>query len=154
VKKKNGKRKTEDGSPAFPVVLGIGIDLVENDRMKEILRRRGRAFRDRVFLPTEQEYCNSRAAPWHHYAGRFAVKEAVSKAFGTGVSEHIGWLDIEVVRDIRTGAPSVRLSAKGRQLAKKRGVKRVLVSLSHTHSYAVAHALLAGTSGRADGELT
>ncbi len=112
--------------------------------MREVLRRRGRAFKSKVFLPREQAYCETRAQPWSHYAGRFAVKEAVSKAFGTGVSEHIGWLDIEVVRDEKTGAPSVRLSAKGRHLAKKRGVTRVLVSLSHTHGYAVAHALLVG----------
>jgi holo-[acyl-carrier protein] synthase len=126
-------------------VLGTGIDLVENDRMREVLRRRGRAFKTKVFLPREQAYCETRAQPWSHYAGRFAVKEAVSKAFGTGVSEHIGWLDIEVVRDAKTGAPSVRLSPKGQRLAKKRGVTRVLVSLSHTHSYAVAHALLVGS---------
>lgn len=125
-------------------VLGIGVDLVENERMRQVLRRRGRTFKDKVFLPREQEYCNSRAAPWHHYAGRFAVKEAVSKAFGTGVSEHIGWLDIEVVRDDSTGAPSVRLSPKGARLAARRGVKQVLVSLSHTHHYAVAQALLVG----------
>ena len=134
------KQKTQDG------VLGTGIDLVENDRMKVVLGRHGRAFKNKVFLPREQAYCETRAQPWHHYAGRFAVKEAVSKAFGTGVSEHIGWLDIEVVRDAKTGAPSVVLSAKGRQLAEKRGVTRVLVSLSHTHSYAVANALLVGAS--------
>ncbi len=126
------------------MVLGIGVDLVENERMREVLRRRGRVFKDKVFLPREQAYCDSRAAPPHHYAGRFAVKEAVSKAFGTGVSEHIGWLDIEVVRDAATGAPSVRLSPKGKRLAARRGVERVLISLSHTHHYAVAQAVLVG----------
>ena len=125
-------------------VMGIGIDLVENERMQKTLRRWSRSFKKKVFLPRECSYCDTRAEPWNHYAGRFAVKEAVSKAFGTGVSEHIGWLDIEVVRDRRTGAPSVRLSAKGNKLAKNRGVEQILVSLAHTRHYAVAQALLVG----------
>ena len=125
-------------------VMGIGIDLVENERMRKTLRRWSRSFKEKIFLPRERSYCDTRAEPWNHYAGRFAVKEAVSKAFGTGVSEHIGWLDIEVVRDRKTGAPSVRLSAKGSKLAKKRGVEQVLVSLAHTRHYAVAQALLVG----------
>ena len=125
-------------------VMGIGIDLVENERMRKTLRRWSRSFKEKIFLPRERSYCDTRAEPWNHYAGRFAVKEAVSKAFGTGVSEHIGWLDIEVVRDHETGAPSVRLSAKGSKLAKKRGVEQVLVSLAHTRHYAVAQALLVG----------
>ena len=125
-------------------VMGIGIDLVENERMRKTLRRWSRSFKEKIFLPRERSYCDTRAEPWNHYAGRFAVKEAVSKAFGTGVSEHIGWLDIEVVRDHKTGAPSVHLSAKGSRLAQKRGVEQVLVSLSHTRHYAVAQALLVG----------
>jgi holo-[acyl-carrier protein] synthase len=125
-------------------VMGIGIDLVENERMRKTLRRWSRSFKEKIFLPRERSYCDTRAEPWNHYAGRFAVKEAVSKAFGTGVSEHIGWLDIEVVRDHETGAPSVRLSAKGSKLAKKRGVEQILVSLAHTRHYAVAQALLVG----------
>ncbi len=125
-------------------VLGVGVDLVENRRMQDSLRRWNRKFRDRIFLPKEQAYCETKASPWNHYAGRFAVKEAVSKAFGTGVGEHINWLDIEVVRDRRSGAPSVRLSAKGRQLAEKQGVEKILVSLAHTRQYAVAQAVLVG----------
>ena len=132
--------------PAVRNVMGIGIDLVENERMRKTLRRWDRSFKEKIFLPRERSYCESRAEPWNHYAGRFAVKEAVSKAFGTGVSEHIGWLDIEVVRDRKTGAPSVRLSPKGKQLARKRGVEEVLVSLSHTRRYAVAQAVLVGRS--------
>ncbi|MFH0878370.1 MAG: holo-ACP synthase [Lentisphaerota bacterium] len=126
------------------MVLGTGIDLVENDRMQEALKRHGDAFKKKVFLPREQKYCDAKADPSRHYAGRFAVKEAVSKAFGTGLGEHLGWLDIEIVRDEKTGAPSVLLQGKGKTLAKKRGVKKVLVSLSHTRQHAVAQALLMG----------
>jgi len=124
--------------------LGTGIDLVENERMKQTLSKWEHSFKARVFLPRERSYCDSKAEPWRHYAGRFAVKEAVTKAFGTGIGEHIGWQDIEVIRDERTGAPSVELSEKGWKLARERGVQRVLISLSHTHHYAVAHALLVG----------
>ena len=134
-----------------PPVLGVGVDLVENARMQSTLARWGESFKKRVFRPAEQAYCDGRPEPWRHYAGRFAIKEAVSKAFGTGISEHISWLDIEVWRDPATGAPSVQLSAKGGQLAELRGVGRVLVSLSHTRRYAVAQALLLG---RQEGETT
>jgi holo-[acyl-carrier protein] synthase len=123
-------------------VLGTGVDLVENERMRDMLKKWGTAFKSRVFLPGEQAYCDSKAMPCRHYAGRFAVKEAVSKAFGTGVGPHISWLDMEVVRDGRTGAPSVKIRGKAGLLAKKHNVNRILISLSHTKNYAVAHALL------------
>ena len=112
--------------------------------MGKTLERWSRRFKDRVFLPQEQQYCESKPAAARHYAGRFAVKEAVSKAFGTGFGPSIGWLDIEVVRDAASGAPSVRLANKARELAAARGVAAVLVSLSHTRRYAVAQALLIG----------
>lgn len=123
-------------------VLGTGVDLVDNDRMREMLERWGPRFRSRIFLPGEQVYCESKASPWHYYAGRFAVKEAVSKAFGTGIGASLGWLDIEVVKDAETGAPFVRLGPKGLGLSRKRGVGEVLVSLSHTRHFAIAQALL------------
>jgi len=125
-------------------ILGAGIDLVENRRMREMLDKWDRRFKDRVFLSREQEYCESKACPCDHYAGRFAVKEAVTKAFGTGVGPSIGWLDVEVVRDPASGAPSVELSPKARAYAESRGVSRILVSLSHTRAHTVAQAVLAG----------
>lgn len=126
------------------MVLGTGVDLVESTRMARMLRRWGRTFKNRVFLPGEQNYCEASAVPVQHYAGRFAVKEAVSKAFGTGFGPQLGLLDIEVERNSETGAPSVRLSAKGRTLAGRMGVGSILVSLAHTRHYAVAHAILLG----------
>lgn len=123
-------------------IVGAGIDLVENSRMRDMLERWGSRFTQRVFLPAERAYCDSKAAPANHYAGRFAVKEAVTKALGTGMTEEIGWLDIEVVRDPATGAPSVRLSPKACKVAERREVGDILVSLSHTHNYAMAQAIL------------
>ncbi len=123
-------------------VIGNGIDIVENERMTEMLAKWDDKFKDKVFLPGEQEYCESKAVPERHYAGRFAVKEAVSKAFGTGIGEHIGWLDMEVERNSDTGAPSVKFSSKAEELLKRMNADNVLISLSHTHNYTVAQALL------------
>jgi holo-[acyl-carrier protein] synthase len=131
-------------TPGKAGVLGIGVDLVETARLKQSLKKWGSGFKNRVFLPKEQAYCDAKAAAWQHYAGRFAVKEAVTKAFGTGVGRHIGWLDIEVLRDGKSGAPSVRLSPKGRILARKHGVANIWISLAHTRNYAMAQAVLVG----------
>lgn len=125
-------------------VLGCGVDLVEIAELARTLARWSRRFKNRVFLPEEQAYCDAKTPSARHYAGRFAVKEAVAKAFGTGVGAHLGWLDIEVIRDQQTGAPAVRLSKKGQQLARNRGVKQIIVSLAHTRHYAVAQAILVG----------
>ncbi len=127
-------------------VLGTGIDLVENDRMRETLARWDKRFKDRVFHPAEQAYCNSKADPPSHYAARFAVKEAVTKAIGTGIGPHIGWLDMEVLRNDDTGAPSVRFGPHVATMVAERKIREVLISLSHTRNYAVAHALLIGES--------
>lgn len=122
-------------------ILGTGVDLVENARMLEMLKRWGSTFKDRVFLKSEQAYCDARPAPHFHYAGRFAVKEAVSKAFGTGIGPNIGLRDVEVVRS-DDGPPTVRLHGKAARFASDRGVARVLVSLSHTHDHTVAFAVI------------
>ncbi|TAN37673.1 MAG: holo-[acyl-carrier-protein] synthase [Verrucomicrobia bacterium] len=135
---------------AIAGVLGLGVDLTENARMRATLKRWNGQFKSRVFRPAEQRYCDACSQPWRHYAGRFAVKEAISKAFGTGIGEALGWLDIEVVRGA-AGAPTVKLHDAGARLARRRGVQRILISLSHTRHYAVAQALLVGreNGGRA-----
>jgi holo-[acyl-carrier protein] synthase len=129
-------------------VIGIGIDLVDTNRFKATLARWDRRFIKRVFLEGEQAYCDAKSQPWMHYAARFAVKEAVAKAFATGIGPHLSWLDIEVVRDAETGAPSVSLSAQGRKMADGLGVRKILISISHTGSQAIAQALLAGVCGK------
>ena len=107
-----------------------------------------------MFVRCEQEYCDAAANPARHYAGRFAVKEAVAKAFGTGIGPHLGLLDIEVIRHPDSGAPSVRLIGKARELARRRKVTDIQVSLSHTHSLAIAHAILLGAApGKAERRL-
>lgn len=120
---------------------GVGIDMVDIPRFRQSLAKHGKRFCNRVFLPSEQKYCHAKVNPWIHYAGRFAAKEAVAKAFGTGIGGKIGWLDIEIVSS-GSGAPIVRLSRRAQLLMRLRRVKRVVASISHTHTNTIAVALL------------
>jgi holo-[acyl-carrier protein] synthase len=119
------------------------VDIVEISRIEAAIARQGKPFIDRVFLPEEQAYCDKHRQPSRSYAARFAAKEAVAKAFGTGIGAHISWLDIEVVR-LESGAPTVVLHGAGAETAKTRGVSQILLSLSHSEHYAVANVVLAG----------
>lgn len=124
--------------------LGVGVDIVETGRVRESLEKFGVRFRNRVFTPDEQAYCDGKPDPVIHYAARFAAKEAVSKAFGTGIGGQLGWLDIEVYKREGSGAPYIRMLGKGAELLAARGGAGVLVSLSHTAHYAAAQAVLIG----------
>jgi len=111
--------------------------------MARSLEKFGDRFLQRVFCPAEVEYCRRMRDPVPHFAARFAAKEAVSKAFGCGIGGEIGLLDIEVIRD-EHGAPGIRLHGNGLALGEARGVRRILISLSHTENYAVASVTLLG----------
>ncbi|MBW7997302.1 MAG: holo-[acyl-carrier-protein] synthase [Candidatus Glassbacteria bacterium] len=125
-------------------VLGLGVDMIEIDRIVDALERRsGPRFEKRVFTAGEIEYCRSMSNPYPHFAARFAAKEAVMKAFGTGWSADVTWQGIEVVRD-RRGKPHIRLNGKTAELAGKLGAKVAHVSLSHDKGRAMAAALLVG----------
>lgn len=123
-------------------ILGIGIDLVEIVRMEESLVKWQQSFKNRLFTAEEQAYCDSKAVPARHYAARFAVKEAVSKAFGTGIGATMGWREIEVRRDPELGRPSVCLAPRVRDWADGQGAGEVFISLSHTNNYALAQAVI------------
>lgn len=122
-------------------VLGVGLDFVEVPRMAEVIERQGELFLRRVFTEKERAYCADKREPAPFYAARFAAKEAVSKAFGTGIGGEIGLLDIEVDHH-ENGAPLVRLLGRGAELALKRGVTEVLISLTHTSFMAGASVVL------------
>lgn len=119
--------------------VGLGVDIVEVDRMKRILERTP-SFAERVFSPDECAYCNRMASPATHYALRFAAKEAIVKALGTGFSDGIGVRDIEVVRT-KSGRPIAKLSGRAQQVAQEQGVRELSISLSYTHTDAVACAM-------------
>ena len=118
-------------------VLGIGVDLVENARIERSLERFGERFLKRVFTPGEIQYSQSMKYPARHLAARFAAKEAVSKAFGTGIGKAMGWKDIDVRRK-PSGEPFVILEGGAKKLAGERGVSAVWITLSHTENHAMA----------------
>ena len=118
-------------------VLGIGVDLVENARIQHSLDRFGERFLHRVFTEGEIAYSQSMKFPARHLAARFAAKEALSKAFGTGIGKAMGWKDIDV-RKKPSGEPFVVLEGGAKQLAADRGVTKVLITLSHTDNHAMA----------------
>lgn len=118
---------------------GIGIDLVEVPRIRQMLEKHGPRFKERTFTAGEIAYCDSCADPAIHYAARFAAKEAAAKALGTGLwSEGVNWTDIEVIREA-SGRP--RLVLHGAALAHASGADG-LVSLTHTGELAMAQVML------------
>ena len=124
-------------------VLGIGVDLVENERIQHSLDRFGERFLHRVFTAGEIEYSQSMKFPARHLAARFAAKEAVSKAFGTGIGKAMGWKDIDVRRK-ESGEPFVVLEGGAKRLAEERGISKVWISLSHTDQHAMAVIVVEG----------
>lgn len=122
-------------------VLGVGVDIVENARIEHSLERFGDRFLHRVFTAGEIEYCQSMKYPARHFAARFAAKEAVSKAFGTGIGRAMGWRDIDVHRH-DSGQPFVVLERGAKELAAQRGVAAIWISLSHTDHHAAAMIVL------------
>jgi holo-[acyl-carrier protein] synthase len=111
--------------------------MVEVERIEKSLDRFGERFLKRVFTEGEISYCRSMAFPARHLAARFAAKEAVSKAFGTGIGKAIRWRDIDVHKK-ESGEPFIVLSGGGQSLAQERSVRTVLITLSHTHHHAIA----------------
>jgi holo-[acyl-carrier protein] synthase len=126
-------------------VLGIGVDLVECVRIERSLERFGEKFLHRVFTDGEIEYSMSMKFPARHLAARFAAKEAVSKAFGTGIGKAMGWRNIDV-RKKPSGEPFLVFSGPAQELAAKRGVTSALITLSHTEHHAMASVLLEGAT--------
>src|SRR2546423_14331248 len=123
------------------MILGIGIDIIEVARSQGSYERFGERFLNRILHPNEISYCLSHKAPGPFLAARFAAKEAISKAFGTGIGAQLGWQDMEVGRK-ESGEPFVILHEAGQKLMQSRGARAVLISLSHTQAHASAVAIL------------
>ena len=121
-------------------IFGIGIDVIEVERIEEALAEFGERFLSRVFTENEREYCDRGQRPAIHYAARWAAKEAVSKALGTGIGKSIGWQDMEVCR-LASGEPELILHGRGQSFAEEKGVVQVKISLTHAKSYAAANAV-------------
>ena len=124
-------------------VIGTGVDLVECDRIQRSIDRFGDRFLHRVFTDGEIEYSRSMKFPARHLAARFAAKEAVSKAFGTGIGKSMGWRDIDVHKK-PSGEPFLVLAGNARKMANEREIRRALITLSHSENHAVAMIVLEG----------
>jgi holo-[acyl-carrier protein] synthase len=125
-------------------IVGTGVDVAEVARVRAALENSatGVRFKARVFTAGEQRYCEARdVGRYQSYAARFAAKEAMMKALGHGWGRHIGWLDIEVVRE-PDGRPMVRLHGKGQACAATAGATRIHLALTHTREIAIAHVVL------------
>ena len=125
-------------------LLGLGMDLVEIDRIEDSMKNFGDRFLKRIFHPAEVAYAQTQARPATHLAARFAAKEAASKAFGTGIGKALPWLGMEIGRH-SSGEPFLRFHAAGSELAKSRGITRALITLSHTRSHSAATVALLGS---------
>ena len=123
------------------MILGTGIDIIEVARIAASFEKFGERFVNRILLPDEITYCLGHRRPAPFLAARFAAKEAVSKAFGTGIGAQLGWQDIEIRRK-ESGEPFVVLHGKGVELFAAHGARKLHVSLSHTENYAAATAIL------------
>jgi len=123
------------------VILGVGIDIIEVARIQSSYERFGERFLNRILHPNEIAYCLSHKVPAPFLAARFAAKEAISKAFGTGIGAQLGWQDMEVGRK-ESGEPFVILHEGGKKLLEERRARVVLISLSHTQEHAAAVASL------------
>ena len=127
--------------PPGGILVGIGADVIEVERIRGVLERQGERFLARVFTEEEREYCSKMAQPHKHYAARFAAKEAVSKCFTTGIGAELGWRSVSVYHGARH-QPLVRLDEKGTALLASVGATHVMLTLSHTDTVAMAVAAL------------
>ena len=117
--------------------MRVGVDLIEIARVRRALERHGDGFRERCFTPEERAYCESRANPAQHYAGRFAAKEAVGKALGSGV--RFTWREIEIAGRPK---PGVKLSGSTKAWAERVGAGRIELSMTHSRELAAAVAVV------------
>jgi len=121
-------------------IAGIGTDIVECLRVGRMIERHGELFLRRVFTEQEVRYCQARRRAMEHFAGRWAAKEAILKALGTGWTRGLDWTDMDIRPD-PAGRPHVHLGGGVRDLAESLHVGKILLSISHCRAYATAYAL-------------
>ena len=122
------------------MIFGTGLDIIEVDRIKNSIEKFSPKFEERVFTSSEISYCKSQGDPAKHFAARFAVKEAVSKCLGTGITGNLGFQDMEITNK-DTGQPVLKMIGKGKELFQKLKLKSIHISISHDRTYAIAHAI-------------
>lgn len=127
------------------MIAGIGIDIIEVSRIKEAVERWDSAFLKRIFTDNEVQYSQNKKFAYQHLAARFAAKEAVLKAIGDSAIQHIEWHNIEVLND-EFGKPYIRLSGEALKIKEAKQITDIIISMSHTHTFAVANVILVKNS--------
>jgi holo-[acyl-carrier protein] synthase len=122
------------------VIVGLGVDISEVNRIQEAMARHGQRFLERVFTPAEISYCNRHRDRAERFAGRFAAKEAAMKALGTGWSSGVRWVDIEVTR-LPSGQPTLSLHGVARTIGEQLGMRRASLSITHSGNTAFAQVI-------------
>jgi holo-[acyl-carrier protein] synthase len=122
------------------VIVGLGVDISEVDRIQEAMSRHGQRFLERVFTPAEIAYCNRHRNCAERFAGRFAAKEAAMKALGTGWSNGVRWVDIEVTR-LPSGQPTLTLHGAARRVGEHLGMRHASLSITHSGNTAFAQVI-------------
>jgi holo-[acyl-carrier protein] synthase len=125
------------------MVVGLGTDLTEIERVERSIARFGERFLERVYTEAEIAYCRSKRNFAESFAARFAAKEAGAKALGTGISRGVSWKELEVTRE-RSGKPGLRLHGRAAELAGALGVSCISLSLTHTREMAMAVVVMEG----------
>jgi len=124
-------------------IVGLGTDIIEVVRIGRMIEKHGEVFLRRVYTEQEIAYCTRRKEYLQHYAGRWAAKEAVMKALGTGWSQGVGWTDLEVNSDA-SGAPVMKIQGGAKEMMEQLGIQKILISISHCRAYATATAVALG----------
>jgi holo-[acyl-carrier protein] synthase len=119
------------------MIVGLGVDIAEVDRIAAAIERHGRAFLQRIFTPAEIAYCEKHRRRAERFAGRFAAKEAAMKALGTGWAQGVRWVDIEVARQ-PSGKPTLKLAGASCAIANRLGVKNIALTITHDGNTALA----------------
>jgi holo-[acyl-carrier protein] synthase len=122
------------------LIVGLGLDISEIDRIEAALTRHGSAILRRLYTDAEVSYCESHKNKFERYAGRFAAKEAAMKALGTGWRRGVRWRDIEVVRE-PSGKPTLRLTGVALSIAQGLGVRNISVTITHSGNLALAQVI-------------
>jgi holo-[acyl-carrier protein] synthase len=136
-------RLAERASDGGDLIIGMGVDIAEVERIQGAIERHGEVFLRRVYTDREREYCERFKNKYERYAGRFAAKEAAMKALGTGWRRGVKWVDLEVVRET-SGRPTLAITGEAAKIAQQLGVKSVALSITHTESQALAQVIFEG----------
>lgn len=125
------------------MIVGLGSDIAEIDRIEAAIMRHGAGFIERVYTPREAAYCERYRNRFERYAARFAAKEAGMKALGTGWRFGVRWRDIEVA-NAPSGKPTLNLAGVAREFAERLAVKNISLSITHSGNLALAHVIFEG----------